>query len=277
MSTADQPVADRPDYRRKRGELRIYLGAAPGVGKTFAMLGEAHRRVERGTDVVAAVVETHGRKKTADLLDRHRDRPAELHRIPGKQVPRARRRGGAEAGASGGAGRRARPHQHPGQQEPQTLAGRRGAARRRDHRDHDGQRPASGEPQRRRRPDHRYRAAGEGSRRDRPRGRPDRACRHHAGSVAAQARPRQRLCTRAGRRGAVQLLPPRQPDRTARARAAVAGRPGRRGPGEVPRREQDHRTPGRPASASSSPSPADRNRKRWCAEHLASRRSPAPN
>ena len=50
----------------KRGELRIYLGAAPGVGKTFSMLGEAHRRLERGTDVVAAVVETHGRKKTAE-------------------------------------------------------------------------------------------------------------------------------------------------------------------------------------------------------------------
>ncbi|WP_431306141.1 ATP-binding protein [Mycobacterium hubeiense] len=56
-------------YPPKRGELRIYLGAAPGVGKTYAMLGEAHRRLERGTDVVAAVVETHGRKKTADLLD----------------------------------------------------------------------------------------------------------------------------------------------------------------------------------------------------------------
>lgn len=52
----------------KRGELRIYLGAAPGVGKTFAMLGEAHRRLERGTDVVAAVIETHGRRKTADAL-----------------------------------------------------------------------------------------------------------------------------------------------------------------------------------------------------------------
>lgn len=60
---------DRPDYKKKRGELRIYLGAAPGVGKTFSMLGEAHRRLERGTDVVAAVVETHGRKKTGDLLD----------------------------------------------------------------------------------------------------------------------------------------------------------------------------------------------------------------
>jgi len=53
----------------KRGELRIYLGAAPGVGKTFAMLGEAHRRLERGTDLVAAVVETHGRKKTAELFE----------------------------------------------------------------------------------------------------------------------------------------------------------------------------------------------------------------
>lgn len=52
----------------KRGELRIYLGAAPGVGKTFAMLGEAQRRRERGTDVVAAVVETHGRRKTAEML-----------------------------------------------------------------------------------------------------------------------------------------------------------------------------------------------------------------
>ncbi|MGB5796333.1 MAG: sensor histidine kinase KdpD [Mycolicibacter algericus] len=52
----------------QRGELRIYLGASPGVGKTYAMLGEAHRRAERGTDVVAAAIETHGRSKTAELL-----------------------------------------------------------------------------------------------------------------------------------------------------------------------------------------------------------------
>ncbi len=68
VSSADPAVADRVDHKKRRGELRIYLGAAPGVGKTYAMLGEAHRRVERGTDVVAAVVETHGRKKTAELL-----------------------------------------------------------------------------------------------------------------------------------------------------------------------------------------------------------------
>lgn len=61
-------TADRREHPPKRGELRIYLGAAPGVGKTYAMLGEAHRRLERGTDLVAAVVETHGRAKTAELL-----------------------------------------------------------------------------------------------------------------------------------------------------------------------------------------------------------------
>lgn len=48
-----------------RGQLRIYLGAAPGVGKTYAMLGEGRRRRDRGTDVVVAWVETHGRAATA--------------------------------------------------------------------------------------------------------------------------------------------------------------------------------------------------------------------
>ena len=57
------------DYPRRRGELRIYLGAAPGVGKTFAMLGEARRRLERGTDVVIGLVETHGRAKTAAMTE----------------------------------------------------------------------------------------------------------------------------------------------------------------------------------------------------------------
>jgi two-component system, OmpR family, sensor histidine kinase KdpD len=52
-----------------RGQLRIYLGSAAGVGKTFAMLGEGHRRAERGTDVVAAFVETHGRPHTAAQIE----------------------------------------------------------------------------------------------------------------------------------------------------------------------------------------------------------------
>ncbi len=48
-----------------RGTLRIYLGAAPGVGKTFAMLNEGRRRLERGSDVVVGYVETHGRSNTS--------------------------------------------------------------------------------------------------------------------------------------------------------------------------------------------------------------------
>jgi two-component system, OmpR family, sensor histidine kinase KdpD len=52
----------------RTGKLIVYLGAAPGVGKTFAMLDEAHRRVERGTDVVVGFVETHGRPRTLERL-----------------------------------------------------------------------------------------------------------------------------------------------------------------------------------------------------------------
>ncbi|MGW1674526.1 ATP-binding protein [Streptomyces sp. NPDC002324] len=51
-----------------RGKFRIYLGAAPGVGKTYAMLSEAHRRVERGTDCVVAFLEHHNRPRTEVML-----------------------------------------------------------------------------------------------------------------------------------------------------------------------------------------------------------------
>ena len=53
----------------QRGKLRVYLGAAPGVGKTYKMLEEAQRRVERGSDVVIAYVETHGREQTAKMAE----------------------------------------------------------------------------------------------------------------------------------------------------------------------------------------------------------------
>jgi osmosensitive K+ channel His kinase sensor protein len=52
-----------------RGQLRIYLGAAAGVGKTYALLDEGHRRGERAADVVVAFAETHGRPQTVALLD----------------------------------------------------------------------------------------------------------------------------------------------------------------------------------------------------------------
>src|SRR5215475_5502749 len=51
------------------GQLRIYLGAAAGVGKTYAMLSEGHRRAERGADVVVAFAESHDRPQTEALLD----------------------------------------------------------------------------------------------------------------------------------------------------------------------------------------------------------------
>jgi two-component system sensor histidine kinase KdpD len=52
-----------------RGRLRVYLGMAPGVGKTYRMLEEGHRRKGRGTDVVIGFVEAHGRANTAALAD----------------------------------------------------------------------------------------------------------------------------------------------------------------------------------------------------------------
>jgi two-component system sensor histidine kinase KdpD len=79
---------DRPDpqalldaHRRDgRGRLKIFLGASPGVGKTFAMLEEARQRQRAGRDVVVALVETHGRAETAGLL-------ASLEVLPRKTMP----------------------------------------------------------------------------------------------------------------------------------------------------------------------------------------------
>ena len=69
-----------------RGRLRVYLGAAPGVGKTFAMLNEGRRRAERGTDVVVGFVETHGRPNTERADRRPRGRPPPGARVPGHDV-----------------------------------------------------------------------------------------------------------------------------------------------------------------------------------------------
>lgn len=72
MADKSRPSADQwlarvaPDGRAK---LRVYVGAAPGVGKTFTMLEEAHALRRRGVDVVIGFVETHGRKDTEALLD----------------------------------------------------------------------------------------------------------------------------------------------------------------------------------------------------------------
>lgn len=63
-----------------RGELKVFLGAAPGVGKTYAMLEHAARRKAEGVDVAAAVIETHGRAETEALL-------SNLEVVPRRSVP----------------------------------------------------------------------------------------------------------------------------------------------------------------------------------------------
>jgi two-component system sensor histidine kinase KdpD len=69
------PLHNRPEdflemlRRAKRGRLKLYIGFAAGVGKTYRMLEEAHALKRRGVDVVLGYVETHGRAETAKLLD----------------------------------------------------------------------------------------------------------------------------------------------------------------------------------------------------------------
>jgi|SRR5215813_5125560 len=67
------PGAQLAEARRKPkgcvGRLKIFLGAAPGVGKTYEMLQAAHAKLKEGVDVVVGVVETHGRKEIEALLE----------------------------------------------------------------------------------------------------------------------------------------------------------------------------------------------------------------
>src|SRR5579872_2845421 len=66
---ADNDGAREATARPGRGHLRIYLGSAAGVGKSYALLSEGHRRAERGADVVVGFAEAHGRPHTSALLD----------------------------------------------------------------------------------------------------------------------------------------------------------------------------------------------------------------
>src|ERR1700723_3129214 len=64
---------------QKRGRFKVFLGYAPGVGKTFSMLSEAVRRKSRGEDVVIGIVETHGRARTAELS-------SQMEAVPRKKI-----------------------------------------------------------------------------------------------------------------------------------------------------------------------------------------------
>ncbi len=76
--TPDEWLSEIPT-EKTRGIFKLFLGYAPGVGKTYSMLSEAIRRASRGEDVVAGVVESHGRKATAELA-------AKLDRVPPRKL-----------------------------------------------------------------------------------------------------------------------------------------------------------------------------------------------
>jgi two-component system sensor histidine kinase KdpD len=74
VTEADRPSPDallRAAAQEGRGRLKIFLGAAPGVGKTWEMLSDGRQRREAGVDVVVGVVETHGRRETEALVEGH--------------------------------------------------------------------------------------------------------------------------------------------------------------------------------------------------------------
>src|SRR5205807_2093188 len=77
MPKTPEQWLEEADPAKKGGVFKLFLGYAPGVGKTFSMLSEAIRRHSRGEDVVIGVIESHGRKATAELA-------AQLDGIPRK-------------------------------------------------------------------------------------------------------------------------------------------------------------------------------------------------
>ena len=79
MPKTPEQWLEEADPTKKGGVFKLFLGYAPGVGKTFSMLSEAIRRHSRGEDVVIGVIESHGRKATAELA-------AQLEAVPRKKL-----------------------------------------------------------------------------------------------------------------------------------------------------------------------------------------------
>jgi two-component system sensor histidine kinase KdpD len=77
--TPEQWLAETSPKEKTKGALKLFLGYAPGVGKTYGMLSEAIRRHGRGEDVVAGVIETHGRKGIAELA-------TQLETVPRRKI-----------------------------------------------------------------------------------------------------------------------------------------------------------------------------------------------
>jgi two-component system sensor histidine kinase KdpD len=83
VATGEAPRPETSEFvellkSRERGKLKVYIGSAAGVGKTFRMLQEAHDLRRRGMDVVVGFVETHGRADTAAQIN--------LEVVPRRQI-----------------------------------------------------------------------------------------------------------------------------------------------------------------------------------------------
>ena len=231
------------------GNLRIYLGSAPGVGKTYAMLYEGHRRAERGTDVVVAFVETHGRPQTAALVEgleviprarlRYRDTTFEEMDLDAVLARKPQVALVDELAHTNVPGSR---HEKRWQDVEELL--RAGidviSTVNVQHLEslNDVVEKITGVPQRETVPDAVVRAADQIELVDMT---PEALRRRMAhGNIYAGRQDRRR---------ADQLLPGRQPHRTARTGPAVAGRQGGRGAAALPGRPPASPTPGRRGNA----------------------------
>ena len=77
----------KEELRQSQGKLKIYLGAAPGVGKTHTMLTSAIEKLKEGVDVVAGIIETHGRHEIESLIKQLEILPKNLILYREKQLP----------------------------------------------------------------------------------------------------------------------------------------------------------------------------------------------
>ncbi len=157
--TPEEWLAVTTPPEKTKGVLKLFLGYAPGVGKTYSMLSEAIRRHSRGEDVVIGVVETHGRKGIAELGAAARSRPAQENRIQRDAIRGNGRGRDHRAAPAGRAGGRAGAHQYSRQQAPQALRRRPRAAGRENRRALHREYPAHRKHRAHRERDHGHRGA----------------------------------------------------------------------------------------------------------------------
>ena len=206
--------------RETRGRLRIFLGAAPGVGKTYEMLMSGRARMADGLDVVIGVVETHGRKETEALVEGFEVIPRRRVDYKGRQLEEMDLDAILARRPDAGPRRRTRPHQRAGQPASQALSRRPGNPGAGHRRLFDAQHPACRKPERRRGADHPRQGSRDGSRFDHRPGRRHRDHRHHARRPDQAPGRGQGLCSGDGQAGGRELLLPRQSDRASGTGAA---------------------------------------------------------